>query len=361
MKLDNPYRNQPSAAFWRRSIADVAMSEVDPLSNMTLKVDRDTKVATGGSCFAQHIARRLQQSGFTYLVTESAPDLLDEDIAKEFNYGTFSARFGNIYTSRQLIQLVDRAYGDFTPSDTVWHRDDGRLIDPYRPVIQPDGFSSAEEFERDRSQHLEAVRTMLEDCDLFVFTMGLTECWINETDGAAYPLCPGTVAGQFDPSVHKMVNLSVGDVMNDMEAFVERFAAINPTGKILLTVSPVALVATATDEHVLTATVYSKSVLRVAAGELTRKYENVHYLPSYEIITGSFNRGNYFAEDCRDVTEDGVNHVMRLFFKHVANVDIAAEAPVDTSNAILREARKVVKAICDEENLDAMSGSSGRR
>lgn len=196
---------------------------------------------------------------------------------------------------------------------------------------------------------------MLEECDLFVFTMGLTECWINTTDGAAYPLCPGTVAGQFDPEIHTMVNLTVADVVADMTAFIDRFSTLNPTGKILLTVSPVALVATATDDHVLTATVYSKSVLRAAAGELTRKYDNVHYLPSYEIITGAFNRGEYFAEDCRDVTEAGVNHVMRLFFKHVANVDIGSAPPVPRENDILREARKVVKAMCDEENLDAIA------
>lgn len=94
MQSENPYKNKPDTAFWRRSVAGIGMSEVDPLSALSLSVDHETKVATGGSCFAQHIARRLQQSGFTYLVTEPAPEILDDEVAKLFNYGTFSARFG---------------------------------------------------------------------------------------------------------------------------------------------------------------------------------------------------------------------------------------------------------------------------
>jgi hypothetical protein len=84
-------------------------------------------VVTAGSCFAQHISRALREQGFGFLVTEAFaphPGVADE------NYGVFSARFGNIYTARQLVQLFDRAYGAFQPRADHWQGHGGAIIDP---------------------------------------------------------------------------------------------------------------------------------------------------------------------------------------------------------------------------------------
>jgi hypothetical protein len=357
MAGSTPYSDQPDRAFWRRAIAQVPLEEVDPVGPIGLSITPETKVATAGSCFAQHIARRLRQSGYSYFVTEQKPPFLDDDIGSEFNYGTFSARFGNLYTSRQLLQLMQRAYDGFTPVDDMWAGPDGTVIDPYRPAIQPFGFISPEELRLDREAHFAAVRRMLEECDLFVFTLGLTECWVNRADGAAYPLCPGAAGGTYDPDKHRFVNLGVADVVDDMRRFIAGLQARNAHTDVLLTVSPVPLIATATSRHVLTATTYSKSVLRVAAEMLAAELPRVFYFPSYEIITASFSRGRYYGADCRDVTESGVDHVMRLFFRHVANVELGTEPkPGQPDEPGLAETvEQVVKGICDEEKLEQLA------
>ena len=54
----------------------------------------------------------------------------------------------------------------------------------------------------------------------------------------------------------------------------------------------------------------------MAAGEAARQRPNVAYFPSFEIITGHYNHGRYFAPDLRSVTEEGVSHVMRVFLRH---------------------------------------------
>ena len=82
---------------------------------------------------------------------------------------------------------------------------------------------------------------------------------------------------------------------------------MNPRVKVILTVSPVPLVATAEEAHVLVATTLSKSVLRVAAEVVSARGRDVAYFPSYEIITGPQARGRYFAEDLRSVTDEGVD------------------------------------------------------
>ena len=326
-----------------------------------IRIAPDTRVATAGSCFAQHIARYLRNSGFNYYVTEPGHPILPEEIRAKNNYGLFSARYGNIYTARQLVQLVDRAYGRFEPIDGFWQEADDVFLDPFRPSAQPGGFVSELELKLDRQQHLAAVRHMLETLDVFVFTLGLTECWMSRRDGAVYPVCPGVEGGTFDPDEHVFHNQTVDEVIADMTCFLVHLARLNPKAQVILTVSPVPLAATARrDQHVLTATTYSKSVLRVAADTLCARFPHVAYFPSFEIITGSFSRGAYFADDLRNVLEDGVSHVMRLFMQHATGtgggmVDEGPARPEPdlVSGAGAAElAARLVEVECDEAGLD---------
>jgi hypothetical protein len=353
----HPYKSIPDIAFWRRSVAAPAPADVDPVGIFDLRIRPETKVATAGSCFAQHIARHLRKSGFNYYVVEEGHPILPSEVRDKHHYGMFSARYGNIYTARQLLQLFHRAYGRFSPSEDAWVEEDSSVLDPYRPTVQPRGFISVAEMHADRSQHLAAVRCMFETLDVFVFTLGLTECWMSRTDGAVFPLCPGVEGGKFIPDQHVFHNQDVSEVVADMMEFVEELRQVNSGAQIILTVSPVPLMATADPgAHVLSATTYSKSVLRVAAEILRRQFSHVHYFPSYEIITGSFSRGRYFAEDLRGVTEEGVSHVMRLFLHHAtanstANLPAAKQRPVAEDDFLAR-AEALVEVECDEIALD---------
>jgi hypothetical protein len=351
---EHPYRNAPDYRYWRRSISGIPSAEVDPVVGFPFTLAATDRVATAGSCFAQHLARRLSSGGFTYFVTEPGHPLLSPETNKEYNYGVFSARYGNIYTSRQLLQLFQRAFGMLRPADDIWESSEG-YIDPYRPNIQSGGFSSLAEYEQDREHHFAATRRMFTELDVFIFTLGLTEGFVNQKDGLAYPVCPGVAGGTFDPGTHKFVNETVGDIVANFDVFLGELRRINPKSRVILTVSPVPLIATAVDRHVLQSTTYSKSVLRVAAQEIADKHQAVAYFPSYEIITGNFNRGAYFTDDLRDVTEEGVEHVMRLFFRHATNESTPAmpKQRVPAADDFLKKRERAVAVVCDEELLDA--------
>ena len=348
----HPYRDLPPAAFWRPSVAEPAASDIDPVIAAPFRIAPTDRVATAGSCFAQHIARHLAAAGFNYLVTETAHPLAPPDLAEPYNYGVYTARYGNVYTSRQLLQLFQRAYGTFVPAEGAWAEEDGRWTDPFRPLIQPDRYVSRAELEADRAQHLACVRRAFETLDVFVFTLGLTEAWVSRTDGAAYPLCPGTAGGRFDPALHEFHNLGAAEVTADLLAFTDLLRGVNPAARLVLTVSPVPLVATAGGEHVLAATAYSKAVLRVAAGEAARQRPGVAYFPSFEIITGHYNHGRYFAPDLRSVTEEGVGHVMRVFLRHYTEGTPAQATPAAPArDAHTERMTALVKVVCEEEIL----------
>ncbi|WP_442678985.1 GSCFA domain-containing protein [Sphingomonas sp. ASY06-1R] len=355
---DHPYRHLPDSAFWRRTVA-AAGSELDPIAGDFLRIAPTDKIATAGSCFAQHVARHLAASGFAYLVTETAHPIVPEDVARSAGYGVYTARYGNVYTTLQLVQLFDRAYGHYTPAEDVWRTEGGRCVDPFRPTIQPGGFASEAEMRADREQHFRHVRTAFETLDVLIFTLGLTEAWVSMQDGAAFPLCPGVAGGVFDPALHVFRNLRAGEVRSQIDAFAARLRSVNPSARIVLTVSPVPLAATASGNHVLPATIYSKSVLRVAAQEAAEDLDAVFYFPSYEIITGPQARGRFFAENLREVTEDGVEHVMRIFLRHAAGIDVGTPQPAATMpapDAFTVEAARWVETMCDEAMIDDQNG-----
>jgi hypothetical protein len=352
MRKTNPYANLPSPSFWRRAVSVVAPFELDPVLETSFRIAPEDKVATAGSCFAQHISRTLHGLGMNYFVPEASPPGMSEEQARASNYGVFSARFGNVYTTRQLIQLFQRAFDGAQPADGIWRRPDGRLVDAFRPTIEPDGFETEAELVASRDDHLAAVRRMCEELDIFVFTLGLTECWRSKIDGFAYPLAPGTAAGEYDPERYEFINLTVAEVESDLLAFCQRLRACNPRCRFLFTVSPVPLIATYRNAHVLVATTYSKSVLRVAAESVSRKLDRADYFPSYEIISSPYNQGAYFAEDLREINELGVGHVMRMFLRHYVDENTEASEQSGAASSEFEAAfKKGAAVVCDEEEI----------
>ncbi len=315
--MTSPYSHLPKRSFWRPAIADRHIADLDEVAIGPFFRADDT-IATAGSCFAQHIGRRLGARGFNYMDVEKAPASMAPQDRTANGYGIYSARYGNVYTSRQLLQLMERALGQ-RHFDEAWELPAGpdgsiRYVDPFRPNLAPGGYASPEEMLQEQQRHLAAVRQLFNTLDVFVFTMGLTEHWTNRSTGAAYPISPGVSAGRFDPAVHGFHNLNYEETMKDMLSFIDRLKTVNPKARMLLTVSPVPLTATAEDRHVLVSTIHSKSILRAVAGELAQRFDFVDYFPSYEIVMSPPFRGMFFQNNMRTVHEQGVDFVMSHFF-----------------------------------------------
>jgi hypothetical protein len=349
----NPYRNIKDHQFWSRAMSTPAPGMVDPMLGGP-RIAPGEKVVTMGSCFAQHLARNMAGLGLNYHVAEPPPPGMDNDEARARNYGVFSARFGNIYTVRQAIQLYQRAFGSFVPEDDVWETKGG-YVDAFRPQIEPNPFATTEEVRAEARSHLATVRQMFEEADWLIFTLGLTEGWRSTTDGAMYPVAPGVAGGSFDPGQYEFVNFSASVVQRDLVKFIDLVREINPKCRFILTVSPVPLIATYENRHVWTATTYSKAVLRVAADEVERMYDAVTYFPSYEVITSPAAAGRYYADDLREVTDLGVKHVMRVFRKHcvgTAAAQLAAAAPTLAPVHVTIASGNDYAVICDEELIE---------
>ena len=351
--VKHPYEDLPDTAFWRRAVASRDAADIDPVFEPPFRITRNDRVATAGSCFAQRLSATIRTLGFNYHVPESGPAT---DAARDENYGVYSARYGNIYTTAQLSQLFERAYGLFEPDDDVWIRPDGACVDPFRPRVQAAGFASAQAVRADRETHLARVREVFETCDVFLFTLGLTECWASALDGAVVPLPPGVSGAPASGQAYEFENLRVPRMTEELLTFVDRLRRVNPDCKVVLTVSPVSIIATWEKRHVVVSNGYSKAALRVVAETVTREREMTSYFPSYEMTVGPAAAGRYLTPDRRQVTAEGVALVTEAFARHFLTDEERParppepKAPASPDSFADLEALEAV--VCDEEAMD---------
>jgi hypothetical protein len=156
----------------------------------------------------------------------------------------------------------------------------------------------------------------------------------------------------FDPPRHAFHNFTIDEVRDDLDAMIAEFHSLNKQARIILTVSPVPLVATATDRHVVAATTYSKAVLRVAAEHATR-HRDVVYFPAYEIVTSSAASNDVFEPDRRTVSKKAVDTVMDAFLSRCdttgTRVQPAPAPAADTSTL----SSKIAAYECEEAAQEA--------
>lgn len=336
----HPYKDLPDSAFWKRAVASRHYEDLTDLWAPPA-LSGDEKFATAGSCFAQHLGRHVSRRGRgNFLDLERAPLGLPESEHARFGFGIYSCRYGNIYTSRQLLQITQEALGERPQSAHIWQRD-GRFYDAVRPSVDPVGLESADLVRDMRADHLSKVREMLEGLDVMIFTLGLTEAWLAPDDGTAFPNAPGVMAGNLDDNPAVFHNLTMAEIGEDLRQFWRLLKSVNGSARMILTVSPVPLIATASGHHVLSATMYSKSALRAAAGELATE-QDIFYFPSYEIINSAQGRGYYFDPDLRTVNDRGVRYVMSHFFTG----DLGRVFPESGEHSRLDD------VICDEEAIE---------
>jgi hypothetical protein len=311
----NPYRELPASAFWKTGVAQEDPYCIRRIYEKKFAISLNEKIATAGSCFAQHVSCQLKKNGYNVLDLEPAPPELPQHLHQKFGFSIYSARYGNIYTVRQLLQLVQEVSGERSPQNFVWERR-GRFYDALRPAVEPEGLDSPEEVVEHRKYHLAYVKEMFERLDVFFLTFGLTEMWVHKSSGTVYPTAPGTIIGEFDSHVFEFINARHDEVLcdfNHFQAVLKTLRGGRPY-KILLTVSPVPLTASASRKHVLVSTAYSKSTLRSVAGQLSMEQDHIDYFPSYEIVTNPKLHSTAFTKNLRSITGEAVDNVMSHFF-----------------------------------------------
>lgn len=340
--MQHPYKKLNKNKFWK----SINSGEID-LGKAKFSISSSDKIISAGSCFASNIISYLESYGLEYIKAEKRPFGL-ADLVDNYFYDTYSARYGNIYNPRQLLQLIQRATGEIKPVERYWIQGN-KFIDPYRPGLKfkPE---SESEFELETKSHFSKIRYLISEANVFIFTSGLSEIWFNAKDKIVYPACPGTIAGEFDPSIHIFHLLNSHEIYEDLVKCRVAIMSVNPKIKFIFSVSPVPMIATASDKTILVANSTSKANLLDATIRMCEEFQNCEYFPAYDLVFSNTSKMAVFEPDGRTVKKIVIDMVMDKFFKFfglghsklpIVNTDKKQE--VNVAEIIQRE--------CEEQQL----------
>ncbi len=240
-----------------------------------LHINRRTRIASMGSCFAREIRQVLLNEGYAYITEEKHHPAASHA----------SAAWERLYNSFSMRQVFEYTFEQWQPDQRWWSvPESDQVQDPYRRIILYDSLQKAED---DFKSHIEHSKRALKQAEVLILTFGLTEIWEDTTDGAVICLPSGPYVNQGgDMSRYRFRVSRYGENLANMERIHAIMAQHNPDCQLLVTVSPVHLWATfRKDLDVISASCNSKSTLRAAIDEFVVSHENVHYFPAYEMAT----------------------------------------------------------------------------
>ena len=245
-------------------------------------ITKSTQITAFGSCFAANISNWLSERNFRVLNKA-------EDATRAYVV-TMGEGMVNSFVIRQQFEWAweNKVFGQ-----ALWH-----------------GYK-AEEYGYDEEVRLETKR-IFDETDVFILTFGLSEVWYDEPTGNVFWRTIPKDA--YDPKRHKFRLSTVEENRENIRAIYDLIRRYKPEAKVIVTLSPVPLIATFRDVSCITANSVSKATLRVAIDEVVRDVRDegqMFYWPSYELVADVF-RSPYKA-DRRHVRPVVLNYIMRLF------------------------------------------------
>ena len=275
-----------------------------PIREKKLLIDNKTKIGSIGSCFATEIKRWLVNNNFNYVETEK----------NKHSCADWGPKF-NSSSIRLLLEyyLMDKELPDFLMR--IMKNDTIKYQDPFR---EEKFFDSVADYIKDKDTHRLMGKNALKNLDVLIITLGLTETWqLSSNSEIVFSRSPWNCS----PSLCKRKVLTVQDNLKELNYINKIIKLFNPNIHLILSVSPVPLLATfQTDNyHVAEATMLSKSTLRLAIDYFVMENSNATYFPSFEMV--SYCVKDPWDSDQRHINKEAVQKVMNMFNKYFVKND----------------------------------------
>jgi len=289
----------------RRLEADIFEAQTTPKFQLS-KQDRFFMI---GSCFARGLEEIMRVKGL--VVDSYSEDFLKWRTSRE---GLIPLGATNRYNTASIANdfrwHLDQT-ADF-PVDSYLKVSDSLYTDPHmNPSLAP---AEPEELDERRAIWGQ-VFSRLNRVNCVILTLGLTESWFDVQTNTVLNITPDGRMLKRYPGRIKPVNLGHADNLANLETIHALLKEVCPADfRVVVTVSPVPLMRTFTDQDIVAANQYSKSCLRAAAQEFANSHSNVDYFPSYEIAMNSKPDIVWEKSDRRHVDGHFSLEIMKQFF-----------------------------------------------
>ena len=245
------------------------------------QIQLKSKIFSVGSCFAEVIGHKLQFNKFQVMINP---------FGVIFNPVSIARLIENTLTGKAINQtlMVER--------EGIWYHYD------YHSSISA---QTPEQLTNRLSEQSALTSEFLRKTDWILITLGTAFVYQLKEQQQIVANCHKIPASSFSKEL-----LSVAQVSESLEGIYQQLSAINPDIKLILTVSPVRHIKEGIPENQV-----SKSILRVACHDLTQKFKQIQYFPSYELMMDDLRDYRFYKKDMIHPTEVAEEYIWDKFTK----------------------------------------------
>lgn len=260
--------------------------------SLPVRLDFNSGIVSLGSCFADEIGARLQQSGFNIDLNP----------------------FGTLYNPASIAQSIERILDGTEVSEPELVENGGL----YHSFYHHGSFSHSDSSAcvAACNSRLHQARKSLQGADLLMVTFGTA--YIFEHDGKVVSNCHKFPADYFTRR-----RLTEAEIVVMWRPLLERLKAFNPKLSFLFTVSPIRHLADGAHGNQI-----SKSTLLLAVDELLAEQssQTACYFPAYEIVLDELRDYRFYAEDMAHPTPLATEVVWERFCEATMTPSVRQQA-----------------------------------
>lgn len=253
-----------------------------PLLSADFQIKRDDRLMLLGSCFTEHIGRKLED--------------------RKFKVGTNP--FGIVYNPISMAHTLEKLAAGNSPfveedlfeNAGLWHswEHHGRFSNPDKMVAL-----------KEMNAAYRMGTEMLQKTDILLLTFGTAQVFTLSHSGQVVANNHKMLAAHFKPR-----RLSVSEVVEHTLNALERVAHQRNSSRfqVILTVSPVRHLRDGLIENQR-----SKAILLLACEEICRHLKYASYFPAYELLIDDLRDYRFYAADMIHPSEVAVDYVWQFF------------------------------------------------
>lgn len=252
-----------------------------PFSESPFQINYRQAVLALGSCFAEHIGERLQDRKFELLLNP----------------------FGILYNPLSILDSLERlrqgkaiAAEELFQHQELWHH-----FSFHSRYSQPERDTALEQMNASINQ----VHQKWDQIDRLILTWGTAYAFRHVAQERIVANChklPGETYERF--------RLNPDQFIPTYRKFLKKEKDQKPDLQVLISVSPVRHLRDGLMENQR-----SKAVLLLAAEELCRELDFVHYFPAYELVLDDLRDYRFFERDLAHPNATAIDYVWEYFHK----------------------------------------------
>lgn len=259
------------------------------------KIDHTSATLLVGSCFTEHIGKKMRNSGFKTLINPHGiifnPDSIHQSLMDVIE--------NKSYTDSDLFAM-DENWNSYNFHSKFSSPDKAILLNAINNSVK-----EANEF--------------LRTANRIIITFGSAYAYKLKSDNKIVANCHKVPSYQFEK-----ILLSVDEIRDSYLKLLPKLKEANPNLQIIFTISPVRHLKDGFIENQK-----SKSILNVAIHQIIEQLNYVSYFPAYEIMMDDLRDYRFCSEDMIHPNETAVNYIWEKFsdvYFHSETKNLAQEA-----------------------------------